>query len=223
MPTVKIVCISDTHLIHESGSKLYPMPKIPDGDILIHAGDATFVGDEYEIDRFVRWFKELPHQHKVFVAGNHDRDFQDHPERARAQLPPGVQYLQDSGCEIMGLKFYGAPWQPEFQDWAFNLKRGAALRSKWSGIPNGIDVLVTHGPPHGVLDTTYDGEHVGCEELHSVVFHRVEPRLHVFGHIHHCGGRMKRIGKTIFVNAAILNDACTWDDREPIVVELEVP
>jgi Icc-related predicted phosphoesterase len=223
MGTVRIVCISDTHLVHEDRGVAFEHFKIPDGDILVHSGDATFDGSVEEIDRFASWFRTLPHKHKVFVAGNHDRGFQDRPERARRQLPDGVIYLQDSGVEIMGLKFYGAPWQPEFQDWAFNLPRGEKLRAKWSLIPNEVDVLVTHGPPHGVLDLTWNGEHVGCEELHKVVFNRVEPRLHIFGHIHHSGGSKRKIGKTTFVNAAILNDACKWDDRSAITVDLEVP
>ena len=70
---MRIVCISDTHLEH---------PDIPDGDVLLHAGDATFQGRPEEIRTFNAWFAALPHRHKVFVAGNHDWGFQKEPEEA---------------------------------------------------------------------------------------------------------------------------------------------
>jgi len=61
----KIVCLSDTHNYNEEIA-------VPDGDILIHAGDATLRGTIPEIEAFLAWFSRLPHKHKVFVAGNHD-------------------------------------------------------------------------------------------------------------------------------------------------------
>jgi Icc-related predicted phosphoesterase len=69
---------------------------------------------------------------------------------------------------------------------AFNLDRGAPIKEKWDLIPsNGlVDVLVTHGPPYGILDVTYENLTVGCEELAIAVKDRIKPRLHVFGHIH---------------------------------------
>ena len=112
----------------------------------------------------------------------------------------GVTYLEDEEVEIEGLRLWGSPWQPWFYDWAFNLPRGPALRAKWDRIPAGIDVLVTHGPPHGVLDHVGRGEDVGCEELLEAV-RRVRPRLHVFGHIHEGYGQLERDGVR-FVNAS---------------------
>lgn len=217
----RLVLMSDTHLIHRTGSLLTPIPNVPDGDILVHAGDATFIGDMREIQMFNTWFSAFPHKHKVFVAGNHDWDFQKRPQTARRQLHSDITYLEDSACEIMGLGFYGAPWQPEFQDWAFNLPRGGShLCDKWSRIPTGVDVLVTHGPPYGILDLTPHGEHVGCELLAKVVTGRVEPRLHVFGHVHGPGGTQRKIGKTLFVNAAILDEGYRYAN-DPVVVDLE--
>ena len=64
---MRIVCISDTHLVHRDGD--FP---IPDGDLLIHAGDATYHGTQEEIREFNAWFAALPHANKIFVAGNHD-------------------------------------------------------------------------------------------------------------------------------------------------------
>ena len=83
---------------------------------------------------------------------------------------------------------------------AFNLERGAELRDKWGLIPAHVDVLITHGPPHFVLDRTETGENVGCEELRAAT-RRTCPRLHVFGHIRQGHGR-RRLGSTLHVNTS---------------------
>ncbi|KAF7275107.1 hypothetical protein GWI33_012178 [Rhynchophorus ferrugineus] len=93
-------------------------------------------------------------------------------------------YLEDSGIDICGIKIYGTPWQPEFGNWAFNLPRGEECLSKWNLIPVGIDVLITHTPPLGHGDLVCSGVRAGCTELLSTVQHRVQPKYHVFGHIH---------------------------------------
>jgi Icc-related predicted phosphoesterase len=209
---MRIVCLSDTHLSHET-VKI----KVPDGDLLTHAGDGTLEGSVREIQDFIRWLKGLHHRHKILIAGNHDRLFEADPGLARSLLPRSITYLQDSAVEIEGLKIFGSPWQPEFQNWAFNLPRGPRLREKWRQIPEGLDILVTHGPPMGVLDQTPHGEHVGCADLREAV-ERVKPKVHVFGHIHH-GHGMERIGTTTFVNASV------WDEsfepnNPPLVVDL---
>ena len=141
----------------------------------------------------------------------------------------GVTYLQDQGEMIEGLSIWGSPWQPWFYDWAFNLARGPQLAEKWAMIPNGIDIVVTHGPPMGILDRTDRGEHVGCADLRDQMA-ILRPRLHVFGHIHEGYGQVvKQVWRrddptvsddTIYVNAA----NCTVQYRvenPPIVVDLE--
>jgi Icc-related predicted phosphoesterase len=198
----RIVAISDTHSRHQSFGPL------PEGDILIHAGDATVQGKFDEVVEFNRWLGTLPYQHKIFVAGNHDFLFEKSPEMARA-LMSNVTYLQDSFVVIEGLKIYGSPWQPRFFDWAFNLDRGKEIARKWGMIPEDTDVLVTHGPPHGVLDMVSDiwtgkAEAVGCEELLPVVQH-IKPRVHIFGHIHADYGQRTE-GGTRFVNASNCNE-----------------
>ncbi len=65
IPGWKIVCISDTH-------NFTPANPIPDGDILIHAGDFSNVGYLDEMHSFRDFLEKLPHRHKVFIAGNHD-------------------------------------------------------------------------------------------------------------------------------------------------------
>ncbi len=208
-----IVCISDTHNRHDEIN-------VPVGDILIHAGDATTIGNLPQITAFNRWFSSLPHKHKLFIAGNHDWMFETNPTFAQSLLDKSIHYLQDSFINIEGLKIYGSPWQPRFYDWAFNLNRGAELAEKWKLIPNDTDILITHGPPNGILDEVprkFFVENTGCEELRKVV-EKIKPKLHVFGHIH-CGyGQTEQFG-TKFVNASTCDEEYQ-PTQLPIVVDL---
>src|SRR3954451_8476125 len=123
MPTMRIIAISDTHGLHNAIS-------IPDGDVLVHAGDLTCDGEIGEVVVFNEFLSTLPHPHKVVIAGNHDWCFQQTPEVC-AELLTNAVYLQDSAIIIDGVKFYGSPWQPWLYDWAFNLPRGPKIREKW--------------------------------------------------------------------------------------------
>lgn len=204
----KIVCISDSH----SHNEFF----VPDGDILLHAGDSTYVGEIQEITKFNEWLGSLPHKHKIIIAGNHDWLFQTNPALAKSLITNAI-YLEDNFCEVMGLKIYGSPWQPWFFDWAFNLQRGKEIAAKWALIPEDTDILITHGPPFSILDKTPHGDLVGCEELLKVV-KRIKPKLHVFGHIHHSYGRLKRIDID-FVNACVCNELYE-PTNIPIVIDL---
>lgn len=207
---MRIVCLSDTHNCNEEID-------VPGGDILIHSGDATIRGTIDEIVLFNEWFAKLPHKHKIFVAGNHDWLFETNPKLAQSLLDTNINYLQDSFVEIEDLKIYGAPWQPWFFDWAFNLRRGEPLAEKWKLIPNDTDILITHGPPNGILDQTPAGDFAGCEELRSRV-EEIKPKLHIFGHIH-CGyGRAEKFSVK-FVNASNCDEAYE-PSNHPIVIDL---
>ena len=187
---LRIVCLSDTHNRHADLD-------VPGGDILLHAGDFTGRGTEAEVASFGKFLAGLPHAEKVIVAGNHDFLFESDGARAQ-ELLGEVTYLRDASATVCGLEVWGSPWQPWFFDWAFNLPRGAALAEKWKLVPEAIDILVTHGPPHGILDRTQRGERVGCEEL-AAALGRIRPALHLFGHIHEDYGT-ERAGSTLAVN-----------------------
>lgn len=189
---MRVVCVSDTHTRHGE-------IEVPEGDVLIHAGDLTDWGALADVESFDAWIRGLPHRHKIVIAGNHDFAFERRPREARALLK-SCTYLQDSGITIDGIRIWGSPWQPRFCDLAFNLDRGPDIRAKWDLIPTGTDILVTHGPPWGHGDETARGEKVGCHDLLEAV-ERLRPRLHVFGHIHE-GYGTTRNGPTLFVNAA---------------------
>ena len=194
---MRIVAISDTHGLH---TKL----TLPDGDILLHTGDVSSQGKEFEIILFLNWFAEQPHKHKIFIAGNHDFYFERTPTSdVHKVIPENVIYLNDSGVTIEGIHIWGSPIQPWFYDWAFNRHRGAEIRKHWDLIPQNTDILMTHGPAFGILDRTTNGEKVGCVDLLAAI-ERVQPRLFVCGHIHEAQG-VHSTEKTTFINASVVN------------------
>lgn len=206
---MRIVAISDTHSLHQQ-------IEIPYGDVLIHAGDFTERGTLEEVLDFHEFFRQLPHKHKIIIAGNHDFYFEEFPKRAD-QIFSKYHYLLDQQVTIDGVKFYGSPWQPSFQDWAFNLDRGTEIRAKWDLIPADVDVLVTHGAPYGIGDETYMGEKIGCRDLLEAV-EGISPKYHIFGHIHEGYGR-RVIGETTYINAAVC-DVHYRVANPPIVIDL---
>lgn len=188
-----LVCISDTHGRHRELA-------VPPGDVLLFAGDLSNHGQPNDVYEFDDWLSTLPHPHKLLICGNHDFHFERDSADARRRIRH-ASYLQDNGAEVAGLKVWGSPWQPRFFDWAFNLDRGPELAAKWALIPDDTDVLITHGPPAGILDHTRRGDPAGCADLLERVS-VVKPKLHLFGHIHEAAGVMQT-PDTLFVNASI--------------------
>lgn len=196
---MRMVIISDTHLRE---------PELPDGDVLIHCGDLLSSGYMEELPFALDWLapQAKKFQHMVFVPGNHDRCFEKWTDFSIKEMENhGITVLLDRKLIIEGIKFYGSPWQPEFYDWAFNLPRGDELATKWAAIPEDTDVLITHGPPYGIMDyVIWDEIHVGCADLMSRVL-EVRPKIHCFGHIHGGYGICEHEGIT-FVNASICDE-----------------
>jgi Icc-related predicted phosphoesterase len=156
---VRIVHISDTHQSHEAFK-----PSIPDGDILIHSGDfaaynlfrRAFKEYDYlnQIKSINQFFNQLPHRHKIFVAGNHELHFDQQPVERTQSLITSATYLQDSSVVIEGIKFFGTPWtefRPSSSATAFTAASDE-LKAFWDLIPSDTDVLVTHHPPLHILD-----------------------------------------------------------------------
>jgi Icc-related predicted phosphoesterase len=196
---MRIIAISDTHGLHDR------ITQVPDGDVLIHAGDFMNSGrDAREIRTFNDWLDGVRIKHRIVCAGNQDMLFERFPDIARLNLTRAV-YLESSGIKIDGLSFWASPFTPEFLNWAFMNPRGDVARRYWDQIPNELDVLITHGPPYGILDQVTPGtEHLGCEVLRRAVEEK-RPRVHVFGHIHGGAGVVDN-GITRFVNAVYLNE-----------------
>jgi Icc-related predicted phosphoesterase len=212
-----ITFISDTHTKHR-----YCELDLPGGDLLIHAGDLMNSGhDENDVWEFLDWFdKQEQYKSHVFIAGNHDRFFENKPDETKNILReyPYLTYLQDHTHTIDGVKIYGSPWQPEFYNWAFNLPRnGVELQEKWSNIPNDTEILITHGPPWEYLDVTpYGNLNVGCELL-RVRVDELKPKIHVFGHVHSGYGYYYN-GHTHFINAAVLNERYNYENK-PLTID----
>jgi Icc-related predicted phosphoesterase len=214
---LKLVLISDTHGLHD---KLV----LPPGDILVHAGDLTNMGKIHEIKAAAMWLRGQLQDFKyvVCVGGNHDFGLEAFYKEGREDILRkdffgDVHYLRDNAVILDGVKFWGSPWQPEFFDWAFNLRRGEQLKARWDRIPHQTDVLITHGPSMGVLDQV-GHEHVGCADLRQAV-ERIKPRVHVFGHIH-CGyGQVCYLDGRTAVNAAVCDEAYNVVNA-PVEVEI---
>lgn len=207
----KICFISDTHGMHMG-------LQLPDADILVHCGDFSNRGTYLDAVKFVNWFGAQPHRHKVFIAGNHDLYLeQGNPsdiDMFLKTMPSSVCYLNDSGVDIEGIKFWGSPVQPRFFNWAFNRDRGADIKKHWDLIPDGIDVLITHGPPYKLCDEAprvnkllwneSNYEHTGCKDLLEAI-DRVKPKIHAFGHIHIAYGK-RFVNNVHYFNASICNE-----------------
>lgn len=193
---VKIVAVSDTHR---------NQPTIPECDIVIHAGDACSYGTSKELKQFIKWYRDTPAEHKIYVPGNHDKTM-ERDKGIDLFKGTGITVLIGESIEIDGCKIWGSPVTPEFYDWAFMLKRGEVLATHWNKIPLDTDILVTHGPPYGHGDLVPHGSRVaGCLELLKRVM-VVKPRFHVFGHIHEGAGITQSDEvDTIFINAAHVN------------------
>jgi Icc-related predicted phosphoesterase len=205
---MRIVAVSDTHTFQQH------LGRIPDGDVFIHAGDLVRAGTLAELQPVAEWIRSLPHLTKIVVAGNHDWCFARDLTAALSILGQGIVYLQDSGAAIQGLRFWGSPWQPEFNEWAFNLPRGTALKERWDLIPAGTDILITHGPPLGFGDSSPYAERGGDADLLEAV-RRVRPTLHLFGHIHQDGGFWRE-------EDTALANVTTWEcERAATVLDID--
>jgi Icc-related predicted phosphoesterase len=208
---MRIVCISDTHGFHR---KL----EVPDADLLIHAGDFMVHGRTVdEIDDFNDWLGDLPHKQKIVIAGNHDLLFESNPQEAKLHLSSAT-YLENSAATVNGFRFWGCPITSVLSHMAFAVERGAASGLFWDRIPAETDVLVTHGPPFGILDKeSILATHMGCERLTKAVL-GISPLLHVFGHVHGGYGREAGPNGTRFVNCALFNGDGL---RAPVVVDID--
>ncbi|KAL2869731.1 Metallo-dependent phosphatase-like protein [Aspergillus lucknowensis] len=186
---VRVVCISDTHNTR---------PVLPDGDILIHAGDLTQSGTRQELDEQISWLDSQPHRYKVVIAGNHELCLDSRFPAPRCNEDDPVSwksliYLQNSSTTLSfghgrRLMVFGSPYTPKHGNWAFQYPRTNTAVWEEIGIPEDTDILITHGPPKAHLDLG----RMGCLYLLSRLWKmRRRPVLHVFGHVH--GGYGKEV------------------------------
>lgn len=206
---MKIKIISDTHGHHN----LLNLEK--DIDMIIHCGDSTNYKDlfrnQLEFDNFIKWYSEFDIKHKVLIAGNHDA-WATKKYNIDKVKDLGITYLEHEYIEIEGLKIFGSPYTPNFCNWYF-MKDRSKLDQYWKVLESDIDILVTHGPPKGMLDLAKDRENnlefCGDLSLFNKV-KQVKPKYHCFGHIHNndnCYNQGIRVFRDItFINASVVTD-----------------
>ncbi len=217
----KIVMMSDSHMYHKD-------VKMPKGDILIHAGDFTMLGNPLEVFHFNEWLGTLDYDYKIVIAGNHDKCVGEDPMFGMKNLTNCI-YLQNSGITIEGLKFWGSPMTPAFNGMrsglTFYTNNDREAKRVWAGVPKNLDFLITHGPPYGILDQvqrfdwggmTYI-DNVGDKMLKDKVL-KTKPKYHVFGHIHE-GYGIESWENTTFINASVLNESYNCVNK-PIVIDI---
>ncbi|MFK7994966.1 MAG: metallophosphatase domain-containing protein [Granulosicoccus sp.] len=213
---MKLVCISDTHGDHEG-------LELPDGDVLIHAGDLSAHGRRSETLDFMKWLGSRGFDNTLCIAGNHDTFMEEEPLATQQFAEDnGVLLLNDSGCQLGGLQFWGSPITPRFLHWSFMRDAGEDIEAHWNQIPLNTDVLITHGPPYDIMDQVRrsDGqfEKTGCPSLLERV-KLVSPSVHIFGHIHEGRGTHSEDGIT-FHNVSTMNE---FYQRTYLPVVIELP
>lgn len=206
---MKLVCISDTHM-QESNVK------IPPCDILIHAGDYDIRTLDH-LEQLNAWFYNQPAKHKICIAGNHDFYFQKLHSNMIQDILNNTIYLENSSVTINGIKFWGSPYTHIFNQWAFMLP-GDELKKIWEKIPDDIDVIITHGPPYGILDyVEFSKQNVGCPHLRDRI-KEIKPKYHICGHIHGSYG-IYQDEYTTYVNASLMNEDYDLVNN-PIILEI---
>jgi Icc-related predicted phosphoesterase len=205
---MKITLISDTHGHHR-------LVQIDTTDVLIHAGDISGITKKAGVIDFFMWFSTRPAKHKILIAGNHDASM----KRNKIAIPKEIIYLQDSAINLEGLNFWGSPFTRMFKSISpiINAEKEELARLTWTKIPLFTDILITHTPPHGILDLGDDSIHKGCSLLLEKVL-TIKPVIHVFGHIHEANGILKN-DRTTFINASIVNIQ-EEPVNKPVIIEI---
>lgn len=205
---MKVTTFSDTHQQHDK-------VKIEPCDLLAFCGDSTNYKElhknEQEFKLFVDWFELQPAKYKVMIAGNHDGSLLKKYNKELLK-EKGIIYLEHEYVEIEGRKIFGSPYTPTYGNWSFMISR-EKLGRYWDVLEEGIDLLITHGPPKGILDLSekFDRtiEFCGDSALMKAV-NKVKPKYHSFGHIHNGHGIInygyRIIDGTTFINCSIVED-----------------
>lgn len=214
---MNILHISDTHGFHEG----FPQSRFKGIHLVIHSGDCSNhrnpALNEPEVRRFIEWYKDVPVEHKIYVAGNHDTSIEARMINKSVFTEAGIIYLENEGIEISGWKIWGSPYTPMFAEWSF-MKKREKINRVWETIPDDINILITHGPPKGVRDLSIDRDGTlelcgdgalgkRCDKLKSLQFH-------CFGHIHNVKNVLNA-GMSINSGSDITysNGSCVTDAR----------
>ncbi len=186
---MRLLHLSDTHNLHRQ------LTNLPTADIIIHSGDLSMAGTDNEVIDFIEWLGTLDYQYKIFIAGNHDFYLKEmDAETIQCFLPENCFYLCNSGVTINGVKFWGVPFFFSDMNGEYDMI---------AQIPTDTDILISHRPPLGILDTACNITY-GCPDLLQAVLN-IRPHYHLFGHIHDAYG-IEKSAYTIFSNAALVDE-----------------
>jgi Icc-related predicted phosphoesterase len=202
---MRLVAFSDTHGQHEEVT-------IPECDVVVFAGDACRYGSRDEFIEFVNWYVKIPAV-RILVPGNHDFCTQKYLGFGKeACLNRGIFYLADDFVTINGITFYGFPWTPPYGNFAW-MADEAEMYDKLKKISVDVDVMISHGPPAGILDRSRKTrEFTGSSAIYRFITEEYnwpnkrdrDVSLHIFGHIHENYGRNRSNG-CLFLNSSVLN------------------
>ena len=211
--SLKIWHISDTHSYHD-------LLDIPSNiDVVIHSGDCSNYKDsknnEPEVRDFIEWYSKIDIPFKIFVPGNHDTSIERGIVKMSDFTSKDIMFLNSTDVIYKDIKFWGTPCTPSFgTGWAFNKQR-TKMHDLWQLVPEDTNVLISHGPPKGILDLSYNQdnelEFCGCNAMKTHVQNKQYDAV-LFGHIHNNqdiinAGIMQLSGlKTIFSNGSVVTD-----------------
>jgi len=216
--------ISDTHGLHWHLD--IPSPDEVDG--ILFTGDMSNQRDPYlnkeECITFLEWVKSLPYKYKIGIPGNHDTSIEK-GLITKEQILNDYDFilLVNESITVEGIKIYGSPVTPTFGfGWAYNAKQNK-INKFWSSIPKDTEILLTHGPPKELLDTTRDFVNAGCKHLYNTILTLPKLKYSLFGHIHEDGGKILKTSKTgdvQFINGSIVNLRCTSVEHNGFIIEV---
>lgn len=223
-----IVATSDTHGFH------HRIPHIPDGDVFIHCGDFCNYGTQTEAIRFLNWMAELPHAHKIIVPGNHDIFLDTNCPRYNIMVHGqhfdflqladelNINVLIDHTLIIDELIFYGTPWMPPFNQWAFMTKDSMRKKHFQKLLEIDPHILVTHAPLYKHLDfIPQQFINVGDKILLETTSKLTRLQHHFCGHIHEAYGSARVNEKFWSHNVSALDENYNPAAmKAPAVIEL---
>lgn len=195
---MRILAFSDLHRDLEGAARL--VEHSADADLVIGAGDFASVHEGLGETIAALSAIEAP---TLLVPGNNETE---QALREAAASWPSATVLHGETTDFEGIEFFGlgagipiTPW-----DWSFDLSEEDAA-SQLAGLPED-GVLIVHSPPHGEVDCSSAGDHLGSTAIRAAIESR-RPRLAVCGHIHESWGRQSELGSTRIAN---LGPAGTW-------------
>lgn len=213
------------------------LPEIDKCDLVLICGDIVSLRSQrypksckkWYTRVFQPWVDSLPCDKVLFIPGNHEVGVEGHDDEYKKLFGPykkatilihePYEYLSDDGIFY---KIFGTPYCKVFGNWAY-MRPNSDLKEKFSEIPEGLDILLTHDAPFGVSDILlqkeyYTGEHIGNKPLAEAILQKA-PKIVCHGHLHSTSREFEELGYSKVVNCSIKDEHYN-PIYDPIVFEL---